>query len=74
MRLTETIIFVSIKARQLVAAGADPHLANGRGYTPTHLALLTGHSLDTATPRDQDKPAMGELEALTHLVDEETRS
>ncbi|XP_063845528.1 ankyrin repeat domain-containing protein 65-like isoform X3 [Scylla paramamosain] len=61
-------------ARQLVAAGADPHLANGRGYTPTHLALLTGHSLDTATPRDQDKPAMGELEALTHLVDEETRS
>ena len=58
----------------LVAAGADPHIANGRGYTPTHLALLTGHSLDTATPRDQDKPAMGELEALTHLAQGKIRS
>lgn len=57
-----------------MTAGADPHLANGRGFTPTHLALLTGHSLDIATPRDEDKPALGELEALTHLAEEEIRS
>ncbi|XP_069175996.1 fibronectin type 3 and ankyrin repeat domains protein 1-like [Procambarus clarkii] len=58
-------------ARKLVSVGSDAHLVNGRGYTPTHLAHLTGHSLEKATPRDQDRPALGELEALTHLMDQE---
>lgn len=61
---------LSLQARRLVAAGADPHVANGRGYTPTHMALLTRHSLDTATPRDTDKPAMGELETLANMAED----
>ncbi|XP_069984739.1 fibronectin type 3 and ankyrin repeat domains protein 1 isoform X2 [Penaeus vannamei] len=57
-------------ARKLVELGADSQLVNGRGYSPSHLAKLSGHSLDTSTPRDEDRPPMGELEALTHLMDD----
>ncbi|XP_069943026.1 fibronectin type 3 and ankyrin repeat domains 1 protein-like isoform X1 [Cherax quadricarinatus] len=58
-------------ARTLVSLGSEAHLVNGHGYTPSHLAYLSGHSLDKPTPRDQDRPPMGKLEALTHLVDDE---
>ncbi|XP_071522273.1 uncharacterized protein [Panulirus ornatus] len=58
-------------ARKLASAGGDGHLVNGRGYTPTHLAHFSGHSLDKSTPRDQDLPPLGELEALAQLMKEE---
>ncbi|KAK3883852.1 hypothetical protein Pcinc_011849 [Petrolisthes cinctipes] len=62
-------LHLPVIARLLVSLGGDPLLANGRGYTPTHLARLTTHSLDKPTPREEDRPPLGKLEALTHLMD-----
>ncbi|XP_068201719.1 fibronectin type 3 and ankyrin repeat domains protein 1-like [Palaemon carinicauda] len=53
-------------ARLLYSLGGDVNLTNARGYTPTFLATLSGHALDTPTPRDDDHPPMNELEELIY--------
>ncbi|XP_066983131.1 fibronectin type 3 and ankyrin repeat domains protein 1-like isoform X3 [Macrobrachium rosenbergii] len=53
-------------ARLIYSLGGDTNLTNARGYTPTFLATLSGHQLDTPTPRDDDRPPMNELEELIY--------